>query len=337
MTEEERLAAIARGDIVEDGADDEAAAKAAAEAEAKAKEEEAAGKNKDEDEDDDTGADGKKRDEKGRFVKSTESEGKDEKDEDEDEEDEEGADKKQDVPNADIRIAKLKKQRDEARREREALESRIAALEAATKGKAEEEADPVAEIEAKLDALYKQVEEFRADAKTDDAAKTQREIDRLNRQLATLEAQHTATEVVQHSSATSSYARMLQAVEARVPELNPDHEDYDEDLENEIAFQVDAFEGKGLSRARALQRAVFLTFRVDVTKPPEEKKEEPKPAKKKTTDVKGNMEKAAKQGPDLTKTGVSKDDVPIDTAKLSAEDLRALPKEVLSRLRGDTA
>lgn len=298
---------------------------------------------KDDADDDEDGADkdddaegGKKddkaRDGKGRFAKKD-----DKSDEDEDDEDDEDdpADKNQNLP---IRLNKARQQRDAARTEAAQLRARVEALEKASKK--DEIEDPADAINAKLDELYEQVEEARADGDSKVAAKLQREIDGLNRQLTTLEAEKVATRTSTVMTENERYNALLDTLEADIDVLNPNHDDFDPQAVKSLEWYTAAHEKMGMSADKALRQAARVVFGYG-TKSVDKKDDKAADKKddKKTPDKKPDAKKAAdtnkRQPPDLSDRGVNKDDQEIDPDNLDDAEWDKLPESKKAQLRGD--
>lgn len=288
----------------------------------------------------------KDRDPKGRFagkdkvkVKVTEKEPEPEDDEAEDEEpvEDEDEDGKQNFP---IRLNKAKSQRDEARAQAARAAERAAELEAELKearGGKEKPKSPVDVINEKLDLLYEQVEDARADANVKEAATLQRQIDAYNREITRFEAQNVAQRTTTVAQQNSMYNSMVEYLESNYAVLDPNNEDeYSQKLADELQFQVEAYEKMDLDPASALRRAATLLFRVD----PFAKKRvgapaaAPKPEGKKS-DVGRAVDVSKRQPPDTSTRGVNKDSSKIKVADLSDEDLEKLPASKKAEMRGD--
>jgi hypothetical protein len=277
--------------------------------------------------------DDKARDDKGRFAKKDDKSDEDEDDEGEDDEDDEDADKKQNLP---IRLNKARQQRDAARTEAAQLRARVEALEKASKK--DEIEDPADAINAKLDGLYEQVEEARADGDAKAAAKLQREIDGLNRQLTTLEAEKVATRTSTVMTENERYNALLDTLEADIDVLNPNHDDFDPQAVKSLEWYTAAHEKMGMSADKALRQAARVVFGYGGAKP-DVKKAADKKDDKKAPDKKPDAKKAAdtnkRQPPDLSDRGVNKDDQEIDPDKLDDAEWDKLPESKKAQLRGD--
>jgi len=146
------------------------------------------------------------------------------------------------------------------------------------------------------------------------------------------------------------YGVALDRIEASFPVLNPDHEDYDEAIEEEVGELKSAYELKGLTPTAALQKAVkyivgaktvrqedatTVTPKVDATDAAAVAAARKVAAIKKTVAaVEATPASTAKVGMDSDKAGGALDAKAV--MKMSQADFAKLPEEVLSRMRGDT-
>lgn len=295
----------------------------------KAKDKDAKGKDgEEEEEEDDADADADADDDA--------DEGKPKEGEEEEEDDDDDADpKKQNFP---IRINRMREQRDRERARAEAAERRLQELTAAGK-KPDAPADPIAPLNAKLDQLYEEVEQARLDADPKTAAKLQREIDSINREIGKIEARTVASTTTTQAQLNAQYDLMVDTIEATFDELNPESDDFDPGMAQQLEFQVKAHEAAGMTPPAALRRAVTLLFRVDPWgKKPKAKdkvEDEPKKPDAKKPDVKKALDTVKRQPPDASTKGVNKDSTKVDGSKLTDEEWDALPESQKAKLRGD--
>ena len=123
-------------------------------------------------------------------------------------------------------------------------------------------------------------------------------------------------------------------LEATYPELNPDAENFNQELVNELEELRAAFEASGqYSPSQALLKAAKYMF-PDVPETPTAPA-----APSKSGAVKKAVSAAQKQPPSLKKVGQDADTggivEDIDPSKITEKDLEALPEQTLARLRGD--
>ena len=129
----------------------------------------------------------------------------------------------------------------------------------------------------------------------------------------------------------------LASAEVKFPKLNPDEEEFDQEVANEVGELLEAFQAQGLKAAPALIKALKYVMREsDEVKldPAVKKQQRATKARKKVSKAKG------KSPPDLTGVGQdsdkgSKDDGLPDISKMSPAQFAKLSPEDLSRARGD--
>ena len=303
---------------------------------------------------------GAARDAKGRFERKKDGDKKDGKadgegegegddaDEDEDDSDDEGDDESGEGDGKDnlpIRLNKARQQRDRAYSELDATNARLAEanarladLEKAIKQAPKE--DPASAINKELDDLYEQVEELRADGKTKEAAAAQRKIDAANRKLANLDADAVSRKAAFEAAQVTQFNAMLDVVEATVPELNLEHEDFDRGTVKRFERLVGAYEKDGLTPPQALREATQVMFRVDPfakkgAKAPEKDKGGKDGKDGKKPDPKKAIDTQRRQPPDAGERGVHRDESKIRVAELSDEEFDKLPESKKAQLRGD--
>ncbi len=274
------------------------------------------------------------RDAKGRFKK------KDEDEEDGEDEDEDA--RKQNFP---IRLDKAKRQRAAAEERAERAERELAELKRAAEQRTK--VDPVDEIRKGLDELYVKVEEARADGNTKEAARIQREIDEANRKISAHESARVAAATSNKVASAAKFDAMLDILEEKMPVLNPDADEFDDEAVAELETLVQAYERLGMPSPDALRKAVKVLFREDpfgrappkkaeeVKKEADKKELDKKPDPKKT-DIRKAVDTQKKQPPDTSAAGVNKGDDPkINVAVLSDDEFDALPESKRKELRGD--
>lgn len=134
------------------------------------------------------------------------------------------------------------------------------------------------------------------------------------------------------------FDRVVDELESQIPQLDPDHENYDEDLVQETITLAQALNGQGRTQADSMLLAVdYMSGRLGITK-------DVVADVKKGTDIEKNVKLAAKLPPDLSdakgvasdKAGVTKDTGKI--SDMSTDEFNALTddEDRLKFLRGDT-
>ncbi len=243
----------------------------------------------------------------------------------------------------------VSKEREKAK----AAEQRAKDLEA--KLAKQEEGLSAEKIGQELDALEDKLDAAIAD--NDEAAKKaiRAEIRAKNRELVQAEARRQGAYATAVAVEQVHYNALVAQLEATHPEVNPDSDQYDADVETELAELKAAYEATGMGSTDALKKAAKYIFK---TAPEEVKKEkagekasEPtdeekkvaaeKAAKLREEAVKRGLEAKGKQpAASADKVGKSADsrgespDKP-NVAKMSDKDFEKLTDEQKARMRGD--
>ncbi len=134
------------------------------------------------------------------------------------------------------------------------------------------------------------------------------------------------------------FDRVVDELESQIPQLDPNHDDYDEDLVQETITLAQALNGQGRTQADSMLLAVdYMSGRLGITK-------DVVADVKKGTDVEKNVKLAKQLPPDLAgakgvasdKAGVTKETGKI--ADMSTDEFNALTddEDRLKFLRGDT-
>jgi hypothetical protein len=142
------------------------------------------------------------------------------------------------------------------------------------------------------------------------------------------------------------YAVAMERIETEYPQLNPDHDDFDEAVYGEVAELLTGYKAQGYTPTEALQKAVRkelgaktaaekkvldTTPRVDAKAIAEQRTKE---AREKTAKaVEGTPASTAKVGMDSDKAGGGLNAKAVMT--MSQDAFAKLPDDALARLRGD--
>ncbi len=223
---------------------------------------------------------------------------------------------------------------------RREAEERAAALEAEL-AKLREQQKPqdtgptFEEILAKYDL---DIEQARLDGDAEKAAKLRGEQRRVELQMLGQQTQFTSQTTVTQAQEQQLLGDVISQLEEAYPQFVEGSPEYDRDLVEEVLDMHSAYVAKGKRPSEAMAKAAsyvlrangLLTDEVETPSPPETKK----------TDVKKNVEVAAKQPPPLSgnvgidsaKAGVTKR---MDVMAMSIEDFERLGEKDLESLRGD--
>ena len=263
-----------------------------------------------------------RRDATGRFAKDV----------DDDDTDADGPDP---VPNAAVRLDRMREQRDRERAAREDAERRLAALEMASKP-AEPAVDPLKVLDGEIDSLYEQVEEARLDGDAKLAAQLQRQLDTKKEERIEFKTERVVSRSTVEASENARYDSLLDQLESEISVINPRHDDFDPEAVKALEFYVAAHEKMGMSATRALIAARNVVF--GAARAPAQAAAPPATAGKppvKKTDLGKVADTQRRQPPDVANKGSDKDDITIDPDKLSDEEWDKLPKSKRAAMRGD--
>lgn len=235
----------------------------------------------------------------------------------------------------------LKKERER----REALEAQLAASRAGQE--VAKTNDVLGKIEDELVGMEKKYNELLAEGDTEGAAKMMTEIRRKNSELNSVANQQREAQIMAQAVEKVRYDEALDRIEEQYPALNPDAEEFDEDVYQDVVDLMQAGQRRGLSPTKALQHAVARVMgaetaaqkrvttvqpRVDESQVAEQRRQEA---------VSRNLETARKQPPATHKAGQGNDSAGgALTAQrvmtMSEDEFAQLDEKTLSKLRGDS-
>lgn len=237
---------------------------------------------------------------------------------------------------------------DKEREAREVAERRAAELERQLAQRQQQEVNSakVEELENSITALEKKHAELLLDGNVDEAAKVMREIRVSERQIARAEAEEMANRKVAQTLEADRMEATIARVEADYPMLNPESEQFDEDLvELVLSKQRALMQREGYSPSKAMAKAASDVME-RFGKPQESTKEDPKglaAAKaaedRKAEQIKRNLDTQKKQPASMKEVGIDSDkagqvDLP-DVTKMTQDEFAALPESTKAKLRGD--
>lgn len=232
-----------------------------------------------------------------------------------------------------------------AREANEALVARLAQYE-----KGEKVADLNATVTAadtKIAGLETQYAKLVADGEVDKAAAVMADIRRTEREMSTAQSEMRIAAAVAEATERVRYSTSLERIEAAFPQLNPDHADYDAELDTDVADLKVTYERKGMTPSAALQKAVAKLVKPATVKQEEATTVTPKvdaaaiAAQRKKDAVSKTLAAGAATPPSTAKVGMDSDKdgggvrSAKDVIKMNFKDFAALPEEELSRARGD--
>jgi hypothetical protein len=280
----------------------------------------------------------------------------DPEDDDKDDEDDTKKDDEDDKPKKDskkdtrIPLKRHQELLQKERERREALErelakSRAGEQVAATNERITAAEDKLTKAEAEYNKLLVDGEVEKATAKMREIRTLEREIGETKSQLQIQAAEARAYERVR-------YDTTVERLEQAYPQINPDHDDYDEGLVGELAELRDGYIATGkYSRAEAVQKAAKVLLGAETTRQKAATENDVRVDKedlakataeeRKKAQLKKNAEVAGKQPPDIKKAGQDHDKngggkLTAETVmKMSQDEFSKLNEADLAKLRGD--
>ena len=206
--------------------------------------------------------------------------------------------------------------------------------------------DSLEKIEDTLVSMEEKYNDLLAEGDTKGAAALMTQIRRKNAELNALAAQHRDAEVMARAVEKVRYDEALDRIEEAFPELDPDADEYDSEIFQDVVDLMQAGRARGLSPTKALQRAVQRVMGVDtaaqkraVTATPRVN-EDSVASRRRGDAVKRNIDAARRTPPATHRVGAGNDAAGgALTAKavlqMSEDEFAKLSDKDLARLRGD--
>lgn len=229
-------------------------------------------------------------------------------------------------------------------KEREAdLQRQIAELQKATT--LQKTGENLEQAEQQLTELEEKYAQLMLDGSTKEAAAVRQQMRQLERAITVAEARQEAAQAKDAVKAELAYDAVVEQIEAKWPMLNPDEEEFDGELAQEVLELHTGLVAKGIAPAAAIQRAVRYVMADHGLSPGSDRGDtvvDPKVSGlKRTLDTKNRNAAAAKaQPPSAAKIGADSDALGggIDensVLKMSQDDFAKLSDEALAKMRGD--
>lgn len=207
----------------------------------------------------------------------------------------------------------------------------------------------IQELDAQLPELEKKYNEALADGRTEDATKLMRDIRKLERDTAELRSDLKVQAAEARAVEQVRFDTVVERIEAAYPRLDPQHEDYDEELVSEVLELQRGYVLQNYSPSKALQKAVSILLKPETgkqetatTATPRVTPEAAKAAAATTRKLAATTKAAdaAARQPASMKVGMDSDRAGggIDAksfARLSQKQFAEIPEEQLARVRGD--
>lgn len=236
------------------------------------------------------------------------------------------------------------------REQRQAAEERLAQYE---KGqKVASISEDITALENTVLSLEKQYTALLAEGEIDKATDKMREIRTAERQINDAKNDFKLQASIAQATEQARYDVALERVEEAYPELNPDHDDFDKSVLGEVVeWKIFYEKQRNMTPTKALQAAVKKVVGAPENKAQEKattvapKVDADEVAKdvakeRKAAAVKKGVDTAAKTPASTSKVGIDSDKAggslsAKDVMKMSQDDFRKLPDDVLARMRGD--
>lgn len=202
-------------------------------------------------------------------------------------------------------------------------------------------------LENSVMAMEKEYAQLLTDGEIDKATAVMSKIRKAEREMAEAKSDMKIQAAEARNTERARYNIALERIESAFPTLNPDHDEFDEAVMDEVVDLKDAYQMKGLTPTQALQKAVKLLVEPRTTKQEVATTSQPRvgekdvAAERKVAAVKKTAEALAKQPPNTSKVGVDSDKMgggkidPRQVMTMSQKEFAALNEETLAQMRGD--
>jgi hypothetical protein len=248
-----------------------------------------------------------------------------------------------------IPLSRHKEMLEKERAKRSELEQKLQQYQRG--GEVAELNENITKAEERIMGLEKEYAKFLADGEVDKAAGLMSQIRNLERQVVEAKSDMKIAAAEARATERARYNIALERIEQAYPELNPDADEYDEELMNDIVDLKASYENRrGMTptaamqkavdkmlgaRTKAQEKAIDTTPRVNDKDVAKEVREERKKAA-----VTKTVAAVGKQPPNTSKVGLDSDKAggsmtPKDVMRLSQDDFGKLTDEMLAKLRGD--
>lgn len=256
-------------------------------------------------------------------------------------EEEEAKPKKKD---ARIPLSRHKEILEKERATRATLEAQLAQFQQG--GKVADLNADITATENEVLRLEKEYSKLLTDGEVDKASDLMAKIRKLERDMADAKSDMKIQAAVSIATENARYNLALERVESAFPQLNPDHDDFNESLMSDVADLKVTYQRRGMTATEALQKAVKTLVRPATAKQEDATEIKPKvdpkvvAAERKKAAVQKVVATAAAQPPNLKDVGMDSDKAggsisAKDVIKMSYKDFSALPEETLAKMRGD--
>lgn len=208
-------------------------------------------------------------------------------------------------------------------------------------------------LEDKLTELDTAYTKAVADGDTKRAAELMREIRKTDREVVETRAEFRIEAVRTQAVEMARYEAVVERIEEAYPQLNPESDEYDKDLDEDVADLMETYQRRGLPPAKALQRAVERLVKPATAKQESATSTTPRVSDEDTaaaaeklakerreTAVKAAADANKRQPPETDKVGQNSDKMggglnARDVMKLDQDAFAKLSEKDLAKLRGD--
>lgn len=226
------------------------------------------------------------------------------------------------------RLMRVKDQRDRLQQQLDDAQGKLKQLTdtAANRSKAED-------FEKQLNDLYIELETARAAGNVQESAKLARKLDAVKDEATKRQSSIIAQVEARRQLESRMYDTVVSQLELLAPAVNPEADEYDEDLVADLDAATRGFEAQGMSPADALTRAAKRLLGNNIFDDPKLRREkQPEPKK---TDIKKNAEAVKKTPPAAVKEERTEKSQDIRASQLSRDEFAKLPEAAQRRLLGD--
>ena len=271
------------------------------------------------------------------------------KDEDEDKEEKEEGDEEEKKPKGKTKAIPLDRHKQILEKEREQraeLERKLAQYQQGQR--VADINEDLTKMEDKVLSMEKQYNKLLADGEVDKAAELMSQIRRAEREIVQMQADMKIQASVAQATETARYNIALERVEEAYPQLNPDSDEYDEDLLADVADMKAMYQQRGMTPTDALQKAVKRILGQTTKRQEQATEVTPRvnekdiAAERKKQAVARTADATKRQPPNTRDVGLDSDKAgmsltPKDIMSMSQEDFAKLDEKALAKLRGDEA
>ncbi|HYF28593.1 MAG TPA: hypothetical protein VD931_22830 [Baekduia sp.] len=258
-----------------------------------------------------------------------------------------GDDKGEKKPAKMVPHARMKEAVNKERTAREAAEKKAAEAEAALKAK--DVGVDLAKLNTEIEELEEKLDQAIADNNAAEKKVLRRELREKQMTLARAEATQLSMQATAMAVERVRYDSLVERLEAAHPVMNPDHDDYDQEVVDQIMELKGAYEATGLSSSEALKKAVKFAVPAAPAKKeePKDDEDESPEAKAKAAEAEAKRKEEAvraaqdakRRQPGAAEKGRSSDSkgggFEGNVAKMTDEEFEKLDPKELKRLRGD--